>query len=75
MLDVHAQWSCAAGSGLIIAMEFRGLMKRILYNILGCNGFETSILLGYDYMLIGVLFPTFKGCLLPPFSAIQEALE
>jgi hypothetical protein len=44
-------------------------------NILGCNGFDTSILLGYDYMLIGVLFPTFQGSLLPPFSAIQEALE
>jgi len=31
MLDVHAQWSCAAVSGLIIGKEFRGLMKRIQY--------------------------------------------
>jgi hypothetical protein len=45
-------------------------------NILSsCSGVDNSSVLGYDYMLIGVLFPTFQASLLPPFSAIQEALK
>jgi len=31
MLDLHAQWSCAAGSGLIIGMVFTALIKGIQY--------------------------------------------
>ena len=72
MPDVHAQWSCAAGSGLIIDME---RIHYVMFLVPCCSGFDNSILLGYDCMLTGVLFPTFEGNLLPPFSAIQEALK
>jgi hypothetical protein len=46
MPDVHAQWSCAAGSGLIIDME---RIHYVMFLVL-CSGFDNSILLGYDYV-------------------------
>jgi hypothetical protein len=76
MFDVHAQWSCAAGSGLIIDMEFTGLMKGIHYVMFLVVAVVLIIPFFWDMtMLTGVLFPAFQGSLLPPFSAIQEALK